>query len=82
MIPRIHTIVNASYLALLIDKNTDAGSIARPWTVASAIGDAESVVRIAQQRKIEVVLFRECRVIFNRIEASPQNDNVVLREIV
>jgi hypothetical protein len=82
MVARVDAIVNARDLALLVDQETDPAGIARLGVVACPIGHTERAIRVAQQREVEAVLFREGGVVFDGVEARAEDHDLVFHEIV
>jgi hypothetical protein len=58
----------------------DIGDAARQTDAPSSIGFAQNMVRIAQERKAEAGIVGKGFIVFDRIEAHPENLHVALRE--
>ena len=58
----------------------DIGDAARQTSAPSPIRFAQDMVRIAQEREAEAGIVRKGSVVFDRIEADPENLHVALRE--
>ncbi len=81
MIARIYRVVNAGDLPLLVDQDANPLRMAGIQTVTGAVGHPKRALSIAQERKVEIVLFGEGGVLFNGVEACPQHYDALVFEI-
>ncbi|HEX8953987.1 MAG TPA: hypothetical protein VF945_19160 [Polyangia bacterium] len=79
---RLDLAVGALDLPVGADEVRDARRRLRAGVVRRAVGDADLLVGVAQERKVEAVLLRELPIRFDRIEADAEDLNVVLAELL
>jgi hypothetical protein len=82
MVAGIDAIVNALDFAVLVDQEADAGRVTRLGIVACSIGHPERTIGVAQQRKIEAILFCEGGVVLDRVKTRSEDGNIVLDEVI
>lgn len=78
MVARIHVRVNPEHFAGFVDKHADPAGVSRLGIGARAIGEAKRAAGIAEHGKVERVLLGERGILFNAVETSTNNGDVVL----
>lgn len=68
----------AQDLALRVDDDAGAPGGLLLEIFGGAIGHGNGVIRVAEQRETELVLFRKCPVQFGGIKADPEDNRILL----
>ncbi len=80
MIARIYIRINVDHFPGLIDQHTDSARMPRFGISTRPIRHPERPVSIAENGKVEGILFGKCRVLLNAVETGADNRDMVLIE--
>ncbi len=80
MVARIYIRINAEHFASLVDQHANPARIPGFGISARTIRHPKRPASIAENGKVEGILFGKCRVLLNAVETGADNRNLVLIE--